>query len=404
MAAAAETLEKQKSQEHQSKSFDVLASVRLMQFDIEQFGHVLPETHQRIHDEELTLIAEGIDRPLYSAFTLQEHDNELVYFDKGEWKPYIGTLLAGMETAGKEARLDTRKVFLHHRTLEDVSKGFQMRGLQPGETMVWDSPFPERECQWYGDEFIAQQGFQPKRRMGFVYRAQKLEDGSVTIESHSLDNSDPDAFAAIRELYAAHPNIDMQAIVAEYDRTMSQKYEQEYHAGRVGIADPEEACSFIEQHSDVLDYYLGQIEQLARDTELNPTDLERQKKKLTYGTWALIKELLDAKNYTSVTTYTTTTTEMPEALIGQRINQAYINASLRNEQMIGCGGSINGDSLTDMSPEEAFNSIFGNQTSTELLPDKFGPRTFKCPKGHKNERPHNELIDCCKTCGVSVKC
>ena len=36
--------------------------------------------------------------------------------------------------------------------------------------------------------------------------------------------------------------------------------------------------------------------------------------------------------------------------------------------------------------------------------DKYGSLQFKCPKGHTNTRPRNQLISNCRTCGVSVKC
>jgi hypothetical protein len=36
--------------------------------------------------------------------------------------------------------------------------------------------------------------------------------------------------------------------------------------------------------------------------------------------------------------------------------------------------------------------------------DQFGSLKFKCKNGHENTRPRGKLIDCCKKCGVSVKC
>jgi hypothetical protein len=36
--------------------------------------------------------------------------------------------------------------------------------------------------------------------------------------------------------------------------------------------------------------------------------------------------------------------------------------------------------------------------------DRYGSRKFKCSKGHENIRPHNQLIEHCQVCGISVKC
>lgn len=49
MAAAAETL-RQETPERQ-KSFDPMASVRMLRWDIENFGQVLPETRQQVCNE-----------------------------------------------------------------------------------------------------------------------------------------------------------------------------------------------------------------------------------------------------------------------------------------------------------------------------------------------------------------
>lgn len=49
-----------------------------------------------------------------------------------------------------------------------------------------------------------------------------------------------------------------------------------------------------------------------------------------------------------------------------------------------------------------------HQTGAELQSagpeDKYGPLTFYCPKGHRNTRSPNRLLDKCTVCQISVKC
>src|SRR5581483_7383968 len=49
--------EQVESQSEQLRSFDPLASVKMMRFDLECFWYVLPETRQRACDEELSYLA-----------------------------------------------------------------------------------------------------------------------------------------------------------------------------------------------------------------------------------------------------------------------------------------------------------------------------------------------------------
>src|SRR5579872_5329286 len=105
----------------QSHSFDVLASVDLYRFDLMTVGHVRPETRQRVCDEELSYIAEGINRPLQTEFTLHEINSQLALFEQGQWRPYIATLMRGLETAKQEAAVDPRKTFMVERATKDLA-------------------------------------------------------------------------------------------------------------------------------------------------------------------------------------------------------------------------------------------------------------------------------------------
>ena len=94
--------------------------------------------------------------------------------------------------------------------------------LQPGRHISWYSEFPEAVYRQYGQHFTDSLGLQSTRRMGFIYRATKNANGSLTLRTKSVDNSDLEAFQAAME--AAHqPGSDIEDSVSAYDRVKSSK-------------------------------------------------------------------------------------------------------------------------------------------------------------------------------------
>jgi hypothetical protein len=400
------TLEKepiQKSPETQ-RSFDLLASVNMMRYDLDEFGYIRPETQQRVYDEELTYIAEGIDRFSHTSFTLQEQDGRLVFFDKGEWRPYVGTLMTGLSVAKSEAEKDSRREFLVDWAARDLEVGYKLETLRPGEIISWDSPFPEEQSQKLGDQFLASVGLQPKRKMGFIYRAERNEDGSVTLETHSVDNSDDDAFKATREAHKRNPRAEIEELVSIYDASKSTKDGEDYFAGRKlsEKGSKENAWDFLEKNKPLSEYYMNEIAELAKSS-LYGHKLYETKKALTIGVWARAKELLNEQTHGTFTYEYGIRPRVNEySCIATQVQNALHSAIARQDVMIGCGGGISAKSLLDMSPGEAFDTIFGKEVTGPS--DQYGPLKFTCPKGHENTRPKGELIECCQKCGISVRC
>jgi hypothetical protein len=320
------------------------------------YGRILPETRYRVFDEEMTFIAEGINRPLTTEFVLQEFEGQLVYFDRGEWRPYIGTLIKGLEVANLEVNQDPRKKFLADRAAEDLRNGYAFMRLKPGESMAWYSPYPEQEEKQYGARFINEQGFQPRRKMGFLYHAQKLESGELVLTSQSVDGSDEDAF---QEALKNTENITTMRNA--YDAAMSYKYHARFYAGRrQGENLEENVWSTMQKHKDLFEYYFGELEQLAYASSLSRKELEVAKQKLTYGVWAALKERLNKNVFVSHETSRQNPGTAMDSL-RHEVEAAYQIVSARGEVLLGCGGSIEGEqSILDLSPQAMLNLIFGN--------------------------------------------
>ena len=129
------------------RTFDPLASVAMLRYDLAQFSGVLPDTLDRVYDEELSYLAEGVDKAARTPFALRRDETgTMLYFNKGEWRPYIGMLMTGSLAAQAEAEDDPRKKFLAERARADLLRGYRMQALQAGERMSWYSPYPYEQA------------------------------------------------------------------------------------------------------------------------------------------------------------------------------------------------------------------------------------------------------------------
>lgn len=388
--------EYQKIETEKFRSFDVLASVDLYKFDLINYGHILPETKQRVCDEELTYIAEGINRPLYTEFVLQEIEGQLVYFDRGRWKPYLGTLMQGLRVAEAEALEDPRKGFMAERAAQDLKKGYNFLNLKPGESTAWKSAYPEKEEKLYGKKLIIDLGFQPNRKMGFLYHAERRSDGSLVMRTQSVDNSSEEAFSE-----ALKNTSDIISMRNAYDASLSYRNHGEYYAGRrtTETVPEENAWTEINQHKDLLNFYFDQLEVVAQKN-IPREDIEIEKKRLTYGVWAAIKERLDRGVVLGSHDNKPTHNELvyDTSRIHLEISQAYRLVANRGEVMPGCGGAIRGEAdMLNAPTSDVFDSIFGGKKengSKESWTWKKGVcRVDDCPT-----RPGSTKVGPCDVC------
>jgi hypothetical protein len=385
----------------QHKSFDPVASVNLLRFDLITQGSIHPETWSRVRDEELTYMAEGMNRPLHTEFGLRRMSGELVYFDSGAWRPYSATLVKGLATARAEAALDGRTQFQVERAADDLAVGYKLQGLRPGQKLCWYSAFPEAELQRHGAGLVQGLGYQPARRMGFIYQAIANPDGGVTLHSQSVDASDGEAFAAAVAAGNAGDITDMRAA---YDSVLTRRHRRRFFAGRAAddMDRPdshENAWELMNRHKDILDYYFAQLGVLAAAEGMPLGQLETAKKRLTYGTWAALKERLDRQ-----AVHAGRSGAWPDAAAGigaggtgairDEIRYAYQVLAARGEQLFGCGGAISGEeALLAAPPGQVFEAVFGKKQSETLEWVDGYCRIDNCPTAGRKTK-----VAQCKVC------
>ena len=393
------------------RSFDLAASARMMRADLLQFGYVLPETRERVVDEELSYVVEGVDRAAQTTFTFEAGDDDLHYRRNGRPHSYVAMLREGLQVAQAEAGQDSRKQFLAedaHRDLHIHARN--MLRLQPGEQYVWDSPYRHDIEAKYGARFMESCGRFPERQMGFIYRAHRSENGSITLESQTVDRSDEDAFESVRFAAQSDPNISMEALRSAYDTALEHKsgYTQRYHAGRTDSERRTNAWDDILAQGDLIEHFLTKIEQLAADEQLQGTVLTSAAEKLTYGFWASFKRRLDGETGGKFDTARFAESSMPRtvqyALLEQEVAAAYSSYAAAGKILIGCGGAISVSQETEReAAEETFDGIFGKKDETGPSDDcEFTSK--ECPVCHtKNVKTKVTKTQISGSCGCKVK-
>jgi len=364
-------VEKQSGPESQM-SFDPLASINRLRFDIKSFGYILPETKQQVFNEELSYLAEGADKAAHTTFALRREEGRLVYFDRGQWRPYDAMLQTGLEVAKREADEDPRRSFLHEWAVDDRLRGAKMSMLQPGEQMSWTSSFRHDIAERYGKEFMNNCGLNAERMMGFIYQATGTEDG-VILESHTVDLSDPDGFAAVDAVIETEPGIQLNGLIATYDGVLEEKHGEPHFAGRTETEINENAWTAVLKEKELTDYFLQELESIAHGP-LHGMELEKTTKRLVYGVWAAFKERLDGNHVTTVSgTNTlpdgTVSVSYERGDVAQEVQRAFDKFASEGRVLIGCGGSIDvleGESIFSTSVKEVHSAIFGDKVCQEI--------------------------------------
>lgn len=408
-----EAVAEQPRTQEQRQSFDPLASIYMLRYDIGHFGYILPETRERVRDEQLSQLSEAVNRPARTSFLLKRNQAGLQYFNRGELAPYDEMLDTGLEVAQQEAERDPRKSFLVTWAQYNRYQGRRMATLRPGEHFDWFSCYPKEEEIKYGADFLQREcGLQPDREMGFLYRATCLKNGQIILESQTVDRSHKDAFKAAMEVSRSVPHASLDDLVTVYDATLEEKMPGEgpFHAGRTDSERNENIWQQITSNRTLIEYCLDEFEAIAQDFSLSEGELEERTKKHIYGVWAYFNKQIAKTPYRpGVTMYAESISESSEG-IAYAVQQAFQEFAEEGRIFAACGGSIEvlkGEvNILNASSVEVFSAIFNSLDVSNLgARDKKGSRYFSCENGHLNYRRVANIPEkVCSTCNANVSC
>jgi hypothetical protein len=388
-----QALAEQPKQTHERTMFDVTASIKMLRYDYDNLGYFHPETEQQVLNEDLSLIVEGVGRASLTKFVLKREGSGLVYFKDGDWQSYGGMVKDGLLAAEKVAEDDEeqRFGFLVDMRLDDVQNEIGMRRLTPGQKRTWTSPYRHEIAKLYGKDFMEYCGFVADREMGFVYQATCLDDGSILLESQTLDKSDSDAFSAIDAAIEGDPQVELSELVELHDAVLEDKFGQKFNAGRTNFE--QNAWDLILAQKPLINHLLNELKRIAAEP-IYGDELETAAKRHIYGVWATFKRVIDGEitfNNQPSQTYggvalNNILAASTELYVRQQVDQSFNQFVKEGRVLVGCGGSIRilqgEEDIMNASPSDVFASIFGGKSCPEI---KDGQET-NCPHCHKKVR------------------
>lgn len=350
------------------------------------------------HDTN-TWLAEVLDGRMVTEFSYNyDHvTNELYAEDGSALEEIFETAIDQAKvTAGTNPDLAFE---LRRREVEKTEYEDMLGMMQGGSnTMVAVSDFPEELMD--ATEDVG--GYNTSRKQTMLRIITRQEDSTLKIQSLSLDGSNRTALEKVYEHFGlkAEPgellgqriyqDLDpyqqeflSDQLTGVYDRSMSEQNGGTWKAGRQQPDNPVNTYDFVLAQNDLIDYYLHR----KYEVQIDPESLQ-------FAIAAEMERRWEASDAGQLT-YRRTDTRNLEA----QILVSALTAQSRGKTYSGCGVSLGG--INDQMKALGY----GNEADQESMPsDKYGPLDFNCPKGHKNTRPRNQLIECCKKCGVSVKC
>jgi len=356
---------------------------------------------QRLYDDVTTWLAETLDGSMRTPFTYSFDGRELYARDGGA----LGKVF-------DEAIIDAQKfpphlAFESRRRLKEQGEYLEMIAMMKGDlpnTMVVVSDFPPELMRANRDVW----GYNVARKQTMLRIITKNSDGTLSMRSQSLDGSNRQALEAIYlhcgytpengELLGQRMHIELDeeqqeflidSLTGVYDQSLAEIYGGTWRAGKQ-MSKYINTYDFVRAQSDLINVYIRESIKFGD----NPQFLQD----ITATIHKRFEQFMHAPVINPK--FFADKTFMDPSILLQEILSAGKDAIEKRKVYSGCGLTL-GANNEELSVSGEMSELgFGSKTTE----DKYGSLTFKCPKGHTNRRPINQLLDKCKTCGTSVRC
>ncbi len=376
----------------------------------------------RIRTDTETWLAETLNGNMRTSFEFSFDGEELYGEDGGALTEVFDDSIQEAEIIAQQnpgLLFELRRRLIERGELEDM-KAMGRGELQTNEgeranTIVVISDFPPELMDAPADVG----GYNTSRKQTMM-RVITLEDsGAIKVTTQSLDQSNRQALEAVYgalgkqpeggELLPQRVNLALTPrgqpnlinnLAGVYDASLQQQHGGAWYAGR-RPADDRNTYDFVHNQQDLVDWFTN-------EKLVDPAGAEKLRFKVAATAEARYDRYL--KGYE-------TSQQVPGAMtldslitveqiaVGKGLHTEMVYAERRavslGKTYSGCGASVSAEETDDLSISDQLSTLgYGNKSGS----DRYGSLKFKCQNGHENERPRNKLINCCKTCGVSVKC
>lgn len=347
-------------------------------------------------DDTSTWLAEVLDGQMRSRFNYRFDGYDLVA--RGNQK--LGDVFyKAIEDAELKVASDSRFLFELTRRCTELHEYHDMLEMSSGETdfntIVVVSDFPE-DVEKIGGDFG---GYNIRRKQTMLRVISRESDGTITVTSQSLDQSNRYALEKIykylgteagegqllgQRIYLNKSSSAQEGLLDEltgvYDSSLSFVFGGEWYAGRAG-SDRRNMLDFAYQQRDLIDVFLtGSQDEDAR-----------------YNLSAMVEARFEGRARPSVVLMSVG--PISASYVEQQMRHFGQLARSEGKVYSGCGASLSARAELDSL---GYGDVGRMQESSGS--DKYGSLTFPCKNGHQNRRPYGKLIDKCTTCKVSVKC
>ncbi len=350
----------------------------------------------RRYNDTVTWLAEVLPGPMRSPVEYLFDGHELYAPDGSAVEPIFDNATAEAALLPDLFAFEYRRRLIEKTEYEDM---ITMMKSGSYNTMVVVSDFPPELENIHEDVG----GYNASRKQTMLRVLTKTPKETLMMYSQTLDGSNRAALEAIyssigfvpkpgellgqRMKFTADENEQeflTDWLMGIYDRSLEAQYGGKWQAGMYSKR-RQNTYDFVRQQRDLLSAYLASTGSFTGefiDYSLAAAMKDR------YCGITNAPELLF--NKAGIVAHAMALNEMRDS--GRR-------AQARGDVYSGCGSSV-AALRDDLASDLLLEAGYGNKADE----DKYGSLKFKCQKGHVNQRPHNKLIDKCKTCGISVKC
>jgi len=355
----------------------------------------------RQHYDLQTQFAELVDGNMRTSFELRFNGSDLIGEDGRSMNKVTHDAL---DEAKEVAKADLNLWFEVRRRSYERDELHELIDMAYGEqpnTMVVVSDFPPELMGAARDVG----GYNVRRKQTMLRVLAHKPDGNIQMYSQSLDGSNRTALEAIYASFGIKPKTgellgqrisaelspDQQTTLIDeltgtYDKSLVAQYGGEWYAGRRPA-----------DYSNTYDFVCGQHDLIEECVRLQ--NLGWFNDKMMYKISAAMQRRFKAAQQGTIGIMPHLAAIDP-AVLHREIESAGAQARQTGMSFSACGVTLRAEGLDGSTKDQLDLAGYGNKSRE----DKYGSLTFKCQKGHTNTRPHNKLIERCKTCGINVRC
>jgi len=351
---------------------------------------------QRVLDEEMSLVAEGLRGHLDVPFDFAYYNGELQAAD-GE--NFCTIVTKGLAYAEQKFLADSRCHFLVDRAIYEQQEARLAEELAAGNlncaTIVTISAYPEEAERKYGKAFVQSLGFQPDRKLTLVRAVEKTPEG-IRMHSRGIENSELKAW---NKTLGLEHNIDttenllgVTVFRNEPAVAVLDDIEKNYKLTIGSVATEElDVWQFMQTQKPLIDYFIQQLTEISQ-SDLVGNELCTTINDLRYQFWSAMAKKLEA--------YKRSERYLPGESTDVIFTSAASSMRESNAVFAACGMSIGGQSQVGNSNTSSLQN---------MMLEIFGgvKKCVKCPYCKQNvdakiDTDHHTIECLNKSCGAKV--